>query len=109
LLARGRGDLLPDHGQTGDPNLDPALYGECQAALLNFERVLTQEFGDAYALAESLAVSLQFSRVTPEARSAGPAPRSVMSVMLTSSRSFTKHKAVSQQTVGPRGRAFVAR
>jgi hypothetical protein len=52
------------------PNLDPALYGECQAALLNFEEVLTQEFGDAHALGESLAVSLQFSRVTPEARAA---------------------------------------
>ena len=33
---------------------------------------------------------------------AGPAPRTVVSVMLTSSRSFTKHKAVSQLTVGRR-------
>jgi hypothetical protein len=52
------------------PNLDPALYGECQAALLNFEEVLTREFGDGCALGESLAVSLQFSRVTPQARAA---------------------------------------
>lgn len=47
------------------PELDPALYGECQAALLNFEELLTQEFGEGEALQESLAVSLQFSRAIP--------------------------------------------
>lgn len=45
------------------PELDPALYGECQAMLMNFEELLVKEFGDGYALAENLAVSLQFSRV----------------------------------------------
>jgi hypothetical protein len=48
------------------PELDAALYGECQAALLNLESLLTQEFGQRYALAEQLAVSLQFSQVLPE-------------------------------------------
>ena len=48
------------------PALDATLYGECQAALLNLEDMLTQEFGPKYALAEQLAVSLQFSRALPE-------------------------------------------
>jgi hypothetical protein len=48
------------------PDLDPALYGECQAALLNLEAMLVQEFGQKYALAEQLAVSLQLSQLIPE-------------------------------------------
>jgi hypothetical protein len=43
------------------PELDPALYGECQAMLMNFEDLIIQEFGKEYALSESLSVSLQFS------------------------------------------------
>ena len=50
------------------PELDPALYGECQAMLLNFEELLTKEFGTAWAIAEELAVSLQFSVLRPEAQ-----------------------------------------
>jgi hypothetical protein len=48
------------------PELDPALYGECQAALLNLEALLVQEFGQKYALVDQLAVSLQFSQTLPE-------------------------------------------
>lgn len=48
------------------PELDATLYGECQAALLNLEDLLVQEFGQKYALAEQLAVSLQFSQVVPK-------------------------------------------
>jgi hypothetical protein len=48
------------------PELDPALYGECQAALLNLETTLVQEFGHRYALSEQLAVSLQFSQALPD-------------------------------------------
>jgi|HubBroStandDraft_5_1064220.scaffolds.fasta_scaffold35403_3 hypothetical protein len=48
------------------PELDPALYGECQAALLNLETFLVSEFGQRYALAEQLAVSLQFSQMLPD-------------------------------------------
>jgi hypothetical protein len=48
------------------PQLDPALYGECQAAVLNLETFLVREFGQRYALAEQLAVSLQFSQILPE-------------------------------------------
>jgi len=48
------------------PELDATLYGECQAALLNLEDLLVEEFGHKYALAEQLAVALQFSRIVPE-------------------------------------------
>jgi len=48
------------------PAFDPALYGECQAALLNLEDLLVREFGQRYALAEQLAISLQFSQVIPD-------------------------------------------
>ncbi len=48
------------------PELDPSLYGECQAALLNLEALLVRSFGNRYALEEQLAISLQFSSVIPE-------------------------------------------
>ncbi len=47
------------------PALDPILYGECQASLMNLEDYLINEFGDQFGLSESLAVSLQFSRTNP--------------------------------------------
>lgn len=50
------------------PELDIALYGECQAALINLDEVVTREFGSRFALSESLAVSLQFSKVIPRER-----------------------------------------
>lgn len=48
------------------PALDPSLYGECQAALLNLETYLSTIFGQKYALAEQLAISLQFSQALPD-------------------------------------------
>ncbi|MEK6706279.1 MAG: DUF3644 domain-containing protein [Bdellovibrionota bacterium] len=47
------------------PELDATLYGECQAALMNLEDFLASTFGDKYYLSEQLAMSLQFSRITP--------------------------------------------
>jgi len=47
------------------PELDATLYGECQAALMNFDDVLAREFGTRYSLNESLAFSLQFSKSIP--------------------------------------------
>ena len=47
------------------PQLDQNLYGECQAALMNLEDYLISEFGERYGLAESLSLSLQFSRIRP--------------------------------------------
>ena len=52
------------------PEMDPALYGECQSALMNLEEFLVGEFGARWALLEQLAVSLQFSRVMPQQKSA---------------------------------------
>ena len=43
------------------PELDITIFGECQAHLINFENLLTLEFGAKYALQETLAMSLQFS------------------------------------------------
>lgn len=48
------------------PEMDVSLYGECQAALINLEGLLVSEFGQKYALAEQLMVSLQFSQVIPQ-------------------------------------------
>ena len=50
------------------PELDPALYGECQAMLTNFEELLASEFGEHQAVSGQLAVALQFSILGPEAQ-----------------------------------------
>ena len=50
------------------PELDHDVFGECQAALLNFEAILASEFGEREALNASLAFSLQFSGLVPEQR-----------------------------------------
>ena len=47
------------------PEIDPALYGECQAMLMNFEDILVQEFGPDMALLEQVGVALQFSALRP--------------------------------------------
>ncbi len=46
--------------------LDLNIFGECQALLLNFEELLCREFGNQWALNESLAFSLQFSKLRSE-------------------------------------------
>lgn len=43
------------------PELDIDIFGECQAHLINFENLLVKEFGEEFALVETLAMSLQFS------------------------------------------------
>ena len=50
------------------PEIDDRIFGESQSLLLNFEALLEKEFGDRHSLNESLALSLQFSNVTPEAK-----------------------------------------
>ena len=47
------------------PELDAGLYGECQAALMNHETLMSNHFGSRYALTEQLAVALQFSGLVP--------------------------------------------
>ena len=41
------------------PELDGAIFGECQALLLNFDELLGQHFGASQQLRESLSFSLQ--------------------------------------------------
>ena len=41
------------------PQLDPTIFGECQAMLLNFDEILEREFGAKYCLRESLSFALQ--------------------------------------------------
>jgi hypothetical protein len=48
------------------PSLDISIFGECQALLFNFEDVLVSQFGEKYALNESLSLALQFSRIRSE-------------------------------------------
>lgn len=47
------------------PALDLEICGECQSLLLNYEKMLTQEFGDIFSLNESLAIPLQLLTVNP--------------------------------------------
>ena len=48
--------------------LDPEIYGECQAMLLNFEKTLCGQFGDRYAINGGLTYSLQFSPTSSPGR-----------------------------------------
>lgn len=43
------------------PGLDIDIFGECQALLFNFEDMMVAEFGNRYAINESLSLALQFS------------------------------------------------
>ena len=50
--------------------IDPEVFGECQAMLLNFESLLVSEFGERYAIRGGLTFALQFSQVIPKSSSA---------------------------------------
>jgi len=50
------------------PHLDPTLFGECQAMLMNFDDLLVKEFGAKYGMADKLALAIQFSRISPKAQ-----------------------------------------
>ncbi|MDR2130280.1 MAG: DUF3644 domain-containing protein [Odoribacteraceae bacterium] len=41
------------------PEIDPDLFAECQALLLNYDKTLEKEFGIDYCIRESLSFSLQ--------------------------------------------------
>jgi len=41
------------------PELDPSIFGECQAMLLNFDDLLAKEFGDRYRIRQCLSFALQ--------------------------------------------------
>lgn len=50
--------------------IDPEVFGECQAMLLNLESLLVSEFGDRYAIRGGLTFALQFAHVVPKSSSA---------------------------------------
>lgn len=50
--------------------IDPEVFGECQAMLLNFESLLISEFGDRYGIRGGLTYALQFSKVIPKGSAA---------------------------------------
>lgn len=50
------------------PAIDMAVSGECQAALINFESLLVEEFGDSHALCTNLAIAIQLSRVSEQSQ-----------------------------------------
>ncbi|HDR1885601.1 TPA: DUF3644 domain-containing protein [Pasteurella multocida] len=52
----------------GLPAIDIMIVGECQAALNNFEVLLSNEFGDEYTLKTNLAISMQLSNVSLQAQ-----------------------------------------
>jgi hypothetical protein len=53
------------------PDLDLDIFGECQAMLLNFETLLSQEFGPKQVVGTNFPFALQFSRITqPEQQKA---------------------------------------
>lgn len=54
------------------PELDPVIFGECQAMLFNFDDFMAREFGEKHRLAESLYFSLQFARSQPTTRRGKP-------------------------------------
>ncbi|MFT5708566.1 MAG: hypothetical protein ACI9ES_002869 [Oceanospirillaceae bacterium] len=50
------------------PAIDMAVAGECQSALINFENLLVEEFGDEHALCTNLAIAMQLSRISEQAQ-----------------------------------------
>lgn len=41
------------------PEIDSDIFAECQAMLLNYDKIMKKEFGDKYCLRESLSFALQ--------------------------------------------------
>jgi hypothetical protein len=52
------------------PALDETIAGECQSLLLNFDELLTKEFGQYFAIRDSLAVPLQTGTVKTDGQAA---------------------------------------
>ena len=52
-----------EHRHIDKDEIGAIIFGECQALLYNYENFLIDLFGEEYAINESLAFSLQFSRI----------------------------------------------
>ncbi|NQU68322.1 MAG: DUF3644 domain-containing protein [Candidatus Marinimicrobia bacterium] len=46
------------------PEIDPNIFGECQAMLFNYDDLIEKEFGTKWCLREALSFSLQLFRST---------------------------------------------
>lgn len=52
----------------GLPAIDLLTFGECQAAINNFENIIIKEFGEDSALMINLALAMQLTRATQQAQ-----------------------------------------
>ena len=52
-----------EHRHIEKDDIGIIIFGECQSLLYNYENLLIKLFGEEYAINESLAFSLQFSRI----------------------------------------------
>lgn len=52
-----------EHRHIEESEIGSMIFGECQSLLYNYENTLIEFFGEEYAINESLAFSLQFSRI----------------------------------------------
>lgn len=52
----------------GLPAIDLLIFGECQAAINNFENIIIKEFGEDNALMINLALAMQLTRATQQAQ-----------------------------------------
>lgn len=52
-----------EHRHVDKSEIDSLVFGECQSFLYNYETMVTEIFGQEYALNENLVYSLQFSRM----------------------------------------------
>lgn len=59
-----------EHRYIDKDEIGVVIFGECQALLNNFEEFVIDCFGEEYALNESLAFSLQFSRLRTDGQQA---------------------------------------
>lgn len=60
-----------EHRTIDKDEIGLSIFGECQSLLYNYENELIKLFGEDYAINESLAYSLQFSRIrTPQQKEA---------------------------------------
>ena len=55
-----------EHRHIRKEDIGLEIFGECQSLLYNYEKILIKLFGEEYSLNESLAFSLQFSRMRTE-------------------------------------------
>jgi len=88
------------------PPLDVDIFGECQALLNNFERLMCETFGDKYALSASLAFALQFGRSVHPAQQA--AIRGASKQHLQSVRKFVERfrSSLSADILGDQNYSF---